>query len=73
MKWIIVDRYSNDKGYGFNSPIEGWIFTILKSAATRFNSKQEAQEAIKKHYPRLVLYLTVEMDTDSVGKKGGSK
>jgi hypothetical protein len=64
MKWVIVDRYSKEVGYAYNSPMEGWIFTKLKNRAERFNTRNEARDAIEKHYKRLAQYLKVEMVTD---------
>jgi hypothetical protein len=61
MKFVIVDRYSKQKGYAYESPLEGWIFTTLISTAKRFNTRNEAQEVIKIHYKRIAQYLKVEM------------
>jgi hypothetical protein len=54
VKYVITDpaRSAEDMpGFAMDSPIEGWIFTWLLSAATRFSTEQEAEEAIKRHYP----------------------
>ena len=37
-------------GFAVNNPIEGWIFTVLESAATRFDTVQEAEKIIKVYY-----------------------
>lgn len=37
--------------YAVNDPINGWIYTILLSAATRFDSEREARTIINCKYP----------------------
>lgn len=39
------------EGYAFNSPIEGWIWTLVQGHATRFETEQQAAEAAQQHYP----------------------
>jgi len=53
MKYVICDPARSGKeqsGYAVNDPLEGWIFTILLSAATRFDSADEAERAICNHH-----------------------
>lgn len=48
-------------GYVLNSPIEGWIMTLVIGHATRFETKEEALRTAKKHYPGAPLSVeTVE-------------
>jgi hypothetical protein len=48
MQYVIYD--SKNTGFAVNSLMEGWIFTTLLSAATRFDSESEAKEVRKKYY-----------------------
>ena len=53
IKYVICDPARDAEempGYGFHSPIEGWIFTYLLAAATRFDSREHAENAMRRHY-----------------------
>lgn len=47
-------------GWACYNGIEGWHFTTLQTAATRFNTREQAKEAISKHYPNDSKHLTVK-------------
>lgn len=72
--FVIYDEW--DDGYAMNSPLEGWIFTVLLSAATKFDTKEEAEKAIATHYNyhsgvRLVVRPYSDELTRLATKKGG--
>jgi hypothetical protein len=47
-KYLIQDP--DRGGFAKNDPIEGWIFTVLEAAATRFDSFEEAGKIADQHY-----------------------
>jgi len=49
LKHIIVDK--NGSGWVIEDPIEGWIFTRLRTDATTFDTETEARDAIEDNYP----------------------
>jgi hypothetical protein len=49
LKYIVVDK--NGGGWATEDPIEGWIFTRLRTDATTFDTEMEAKDAIKDNYP----------------------
>lgn len=48
-KYLIRD--AGGGGWAYNDPIEGWIFTTMQYAATKFDSRKAAKAAIREHYP----------------------
>jgi hypothetical protein len=49
-EFVIQDPDHDPHGYAKDDPIEGWIFTILLAAATRFSSFAEARKVADAHY-----------------------
>lgn len=53
MAFVIIDPIPGTQipgGFAVHDPIEGWIFTILGQHATKFGTREEAEEVIEKHY-----------------------
>jgi hypothetical protein len=55
MKYVICDpadpgRPDSRPGFAVNDPIEGWIFTLLLPQATRFDTVEAAEGAVRQHY-----------------------
>jgi hypothetical protein len=61
MPFIIVDPGSRDQAdlYAFEDVFEGWAFTWLPSQAKGFDTREEALEAIHRHFPGREKLLTV--------------
>lgn len=53
MPFVIVDPardHEEQPGFAVKQEIEGWLFTYLLPAATRFTTREEALKCIRTHY-----------------------
>ena len=50
MKTAFLIYDSAGGGYARNGPIEGWHFTRLMTAAEKFATKADAEQAIRQHF-----------------------
>jgi hypothetical protein len=58
MPFVVYDQLND--GYVLRSVMDGWVFTYLLSAATRFETKAEALAVVREHYSDVRGRLVIE-------------